>query len=293
MKSFYIIDGSWYMFRAYYGLPEMKNTNWENINLIFGFLKMILRLLLEQPDYFLISWDLPKKTIRHEKFSEYKSNRIKIPDDFKSQIPILQDIIKNIWIPSLWIEWYEADDIIYSFAKIWSSKNIQTTIFSWDKDMKQVLDQNIIFKDPMKNKITKYADFLQEYWFEPKYIVDYLALIWDTSDNIPWVVWIWPKTAIWLISKYNTIENIYLNIDKIAPKIKEKLIFWKESVLYSKDLILLMEISNLDIENCKYDIDFDNIYDIIIDKMWFNSFVGILNELKHKKSMPKEVWLFW
>jgi len=271
----------------------MKNTNWENINLIFGFFKMILRLLLEQPDYFLISWDLPKKTIRHEKFSEYKSNRIKIPDDFKSQIPILQDIIKNIWIPSLWIEWYEADDIIYSFAKIWSSKNIQTTIFSWDKDMKQVLDQNIIFKDPMKNKITKYADFLQEYWFEPKYIVDYLALIWDTSDNIPWVVWIWPKTAIWLISKYNTIENIYLNIDKIAPKIKEKLIFWKESVLYSKDLILLMEISNLDIENCKYDIDFDNIYDIIIDKMWFNSFVGILNELKHKKSMPKEVWLFW
>lgn len=292
MPTFYVIDWSWYMYRAYYGLPELTNKDGQNINLIFGFLKMILRLLMDKPDYFLIARDLPKRTIRHEKFAEYKANRTKAPDDFKQQIPRLQEIVRNIWLPSLGVEWYEADDVIATFANIASKSNIHTTIFSGDKDMKQILDENIIFKDPMKNKITKYKDFLEEFGFEPKHIVDYLALIWDSSDNIPGIVGIWPKTAITLIKDYKTVENIYSNIDKISPKTKEKLILWKESALYSKELILLMEVPNLDLNIAKYNIDLTKLRKFIVHHMWFNSFDKIINELEHKISMPTEVWLF-
>ena len=296
MKKFYLIDGSWFLYRAYYAFPDMPDKDWHNINTVYWFFRMILKMFLEKPDYFVIARDAPTKTHRHEAYPEYKANRAKAPDDFKIQIPIVQEITNKLWIPNLVMPWYEADDIIASIVtKFKQDSWIICNVFSADKDLKQLLDENVIFTDPSKWITYKTNDFIQEFWFEPKYILDYLALIWDNADNIKWVNWIWPKWASELIKQYKTIENIYENINSISWTTKQKLEEWKDAAFAAKKLITLEynpEIDNFDINNYKLNIDFNNYNKILIQEYNFKSMEKSLNELKNKYIMPQQNSLF-
>jgi len=296
MKKFYLIDWSWFLYRAYYAFPSMPDKNWENVNVVYWFFRMIMKLFFDKPDYFMIARDAHTKTHRHEIYPEYKANRTKAPDDFKRQIPIVQEISKKLWIPNLVLPWYEADDIIASIIKRFSEdKNIICNVFSADKDLKQLLAENIIFTDPTKWITYKTNDFIQEYWFEPKYILDYLALIWDSADNIKWVPWIWPKWASALIQKYQTIENIYQNLDEIWWATKEKLQEWIEFANHAKGLITLEyapEIEIFEIDDFKLDINFTNFEDVLIRENNFWSLSKTINELKNKYLMPQQSSLF-
>jgi DNA polymerase-1 len=196
----------------------------------------------------------------------------------------------------LMMPWYEADDIIASITKRFSQdEELLLNIFSADKDLKQLLTDRVIFTDPAKWITYKTLDFLQEFWFEPQYILDYLSLIWDSADNIKWVPWIWPKWASSLIQKYHTIENIYENIDKIWWSTKEKLLAWREYADNAKQLISLEyapEIELFELNDFKLDINFQNYEKYLVQEKNFWSLSKTINDLKNKYLMPQQNSLF-
>ncbi len=296
MKKLYLIDWSWYLYRAYYAFPEMPDRDWHNINVVYWFFRMLLKLFQDKPDYFVVARDAPTKTHRHEIFPEYKANRVKAPDDFKAQIPIVQEVAKKLNIHSLVLPWYEADDIIASMTKKYKqNKDILCNIFSSDKDLKQLLDENVIFTDPSKWTQYKTKNFIQEYLFQPEHILDYLSLIWDSADNIKWVPWIWPKWASILIQKYQNLENIYSHIDEISGWIKDKLIEWKAEAFKAKGLISLQdvpEVNFIDLEEYKFDIDFNKYNEVLVKEQNFWSMGKVITELKNKFHMPQQSSLF-
>ncbi|EKD24781.1 MAG: DNA polymerase I [uncultured bacterium (gcode 4)] len=257
---------------------------------------MLMKIFQEKPDYFVITWDSPVKTFRHEEYPEYKANRKKMDDDFKHQIPITKAIAAELWIPSLIMPWYEADDIIFTLAKKYGAdKNVLIDIYSWDKDLKYLLDTNISCVDSMKGLTTTPELFIKEYGFEPIHILEYLALVGDSADNIKWIAGIWPKKASDLIKKYQTIDNIYTHIDEIHWDIKQKLIDGKEAAYLSRGLIELKslpEIHDTHIENFRLTLDFPKYKKILIGEHHFTSFEKTLDELKKKLQNPVQIWLF-
>ncbi len=287
---FYILDWSWYIFRSYYALPEMKNSNWEDIAAVYWFFRMLLKILQDKPEKFLIAWDEWWKTKRHEQFEEYKANRPKMPNEFKNQIKVIKDIINRINIPFIWYQWYEADDIIYTIAKNYKWKS---TIISSDKDLKQLLSDKVVFLDPVKQQTQTYKDFEQEMGFPALNIVDYLALLWDSSDNIPWVKWIWKKTASDLIKEYWTIENIYENIDNIKISVQKKLIESKDLAFESKALIQLLEVPDIDANNVwEVSLDFDLMKKILVEELNFKSMENLIDNLKNSYNFGTQASLF-
>ena len=186
MKNLYIIDGSGFLFRAYYGLPALTDKDGHAVHAIYGFLRMVFKVLHEKPAYFLIARDAPHKTLRHESFAEYKGKRPELPDDFKYQIRQTKELVNEIGLNAAEIPGYEADDIIATIAH--SCKHgCKVSILTSDKDLKVLIDENVICSDPMKGINTTRESFIQERGFEPQNFADYLALIGDASDNIPGV----------------------------------------------------------------------------------------------------------
>ncbi|HMS91742.1 MAG TPA: hypothetical protein PKC87_05960 [Candidatus Absconditabacterales bacterium] len=160
--KFFLIDGSSFLYRAYYAFPHMMDKDGHNTNVVYGFFRMLMKIFQEKPDYFVITWDSPVKTLRHEEYPEYKANRKKMDDDFKHQIPITQAIVQQLGIPSLVVPTYEADDIIYTLAnKYKTDKNMKIDIYSGDKDLKQLLDANVFCIDSMKDLRTTTESFIR------------------------------------------------------------------------------------------------------------------------------------
>ena len=225
MKTLSLVDGSGFLFRAWYAFPPMINAQGQNQNVIYGSIRMMLKLLFEQPEYFVICWDSPVKTKRKEKYEAYKANRTKLEDEFKAQIPLVMELVSELGIPTVTAPGYEADDSIGTLASFHQKNpDLLVQVFSSDKDLKQLLAPNLIVTDPLKHITTKIPDFEKEFGFAPMSIVDYLALIGDAADNVKGVAGIGPKKASDLIKKYGTIEQIYTHLDEIQGEIKEKLI---------------------------------------------------------------------
>lgn len=292
MKNFYILDGSWYLYRAYYALPDMINSEWRNVNAIYWFIRMVMKLFQDKPDYFTIAWDSPSKTIRHEKFEQYKANRPKIPDDFKDQINLTKILINELWISFVEQPWYEADDIIATLVNShkWSGSNIR--IVSADKDLKQLLQDNVVFFDPLKNLVIDQFSFEKEAGYKPINIVDYLSILWDASDNVPWVKWVWKKWADDLIRKYGDLDSIYANIDQIVWSIKQKLIDSKDLAYQSKELIKLYDVpwvADLSMDKFHTNLDCNKFKSILIDKYGFKSMEKGINDLKQLY----KIWQQW
>lgn len=295
MRNFFILDGSWYLFRAYYALPELNDKDWNNVNAIYGFFRMMFKLLQKKPDNFVIAWDSPVKTIRHQQYENYKINRPPLPDNFKRQIWQIKEIVDKLKIPYIQMPWYEADDIIHCIVKNCWAQLTTYTIVSSDKDLKQLLWPNVVFFDAMKNLIITKEDFILENWFDPVHILDYLSLVGDSSDNIPWVNWIWKKTAQDLVSKYGNLDNIYANIESITGAAKEKLITWKDIAYKSKDLITLYQVPGMEcvrLEEYKPNFDFDKFKQVLIEQYNFASMDKHIEELKKNYKGGQQASLF-
>lgn len=296
MKRIMLIDGSGFLFRSWYAINPIINNEWRNINVVFWFSRMMMKLFLEKPDYFVIAWDSPVKTKRHEEYQEYKATRRKMEDEFKQQIPLVKELVSELWIPNLTFPWYEADDIVYSIVeKFKDDENLFFEVYTSDKDLKQFLSDNIVIKDSMKNQITTLLDFEKEYWFEPKLIIDYLALIWDHADNIKWVTGIGPKKALNLVQSYWTVENIYEHLDEFTPDLKDKLANDKESAFFSKHLIQLMFVDDLKdakLDDFAFSIDFNRWEEVLLKKWDFNSMNKLFQELKKLYTQPQQLGLF-
>lgn len=295
MKNFFLFDWFAFLYRAYYAFPEMKNSDWQNMNAVYGFLRMLLKRLSKNPNYIAIARDAPQKTFRHELTPDYKSNRKKMDDDFISQIPIIQNIIKELWITSQISPWFEADDVLASFVwKYQSDPDISLYLYSADKDLKQLLNDNVFIVDPIKDLPYQKKDFLAEFWFEPEFIVDYLALLWDDADNVKWVKWIWSKKAQSLIQHFWTIENIYENLNKLEKSEFNILSEQKDDALFSKKMIKLVDVdlSEIKLDNFRFKFEWDKYIDIICNKYWIKWLEKLLTKMKTNFEKPQQLWLF-
>lgn len=300
MSNLFVLDGSWYVFRAYYWLPELTDKDWHNVNAIFWFFRMLFRLWQKKPDSFVIARDSPKKTIRKEKNENYKANRVKMPDDFKRQMRMIKDLVEQLGIPALECPWYEADDIIWSIVEQKTQTYIPgtgVTIVSSDKDLKQLLREWVKQFDAMKNITTTEKMFIEEYWFKPIEMIDYLSLLWDASDNIPWVMGIGKKWAWQLVSTYGNLDAIYDNLDALSDSVRQKLENWKESAYSSREMVQLMDVPDVSVEGqeegWKCDYDFDTMKSVLVDTYEFASLWKVIEELKKQWQWGEQLSLFW
>ena len=294
--KFFILDGSWFLYRAYYAFPPLTDKDGHNANVVYGFFRILFKIFQEKPDYLVVARDAPVKNLRHDVFPEYKANRKKMDDDFKHQIPVTKQLVEELGIPSVSVEGYEADDSIATLVRTFKQeKDLVIDIYSSDKDLKQLLDVNVFSIDPLKGTRTDTKLFLQEYLFDPQYILDYLSLVGDSADNIKGVSGIGPKQASDLIKKYKDLDTIYAHIDEISPSLQQRLIEGKEDAYRSRDLIQLHNIPTLqtiDLQQFLLSFDFERAKSVLMDRYGFVSFGKLLDDIKKKIMTPTQSSLF-
>ena len=243
-KKFVIIDALALAYKAYFAFINrpLSNSKGEPTSAVYGFLNQLIKVLDEQkPDYIAVAFDSKEKTFRHEKYESYKSSREAMPDDMIPQIQRIKDIIDSLNIPFYILSGYEADDIVGTALKKAEKVGLLSFAVTPDKDYFQLVTDKTKIIRPGKSTdeaiIYDKQKVIDELGFEPKYMIDYLALIGDSSDDIPGVAGIGPKTAVPLIQKYGAIENIYKHLDEIEKAgTKKKLEEGKENAILSKDL---------------------------------------------------------
>ena len=240
-----LIDGSSYIFRAFYGVrASLKNKEGVPTNAVYGFKNMLLQLLKnEDPSHCVMIFDKAGPTFRNEIYPDYKSNRDTAPDDLQLQFEPIYRFSRLLNLSVLQVEGYEADDVIGSLARQ-LSPHIKVMIISGDKDLTQLVTDEVIMVDTMNNKTYTPREVQSKFGVPPSLIPEYLALIGDSSDNIPGASGIGPKSAIKLFDQFGNLEGIYQNIEKLKGKQKENLIASKDKV----DLSLKLTVINCDLD---------------------------------------------
>ena len=215
MKKIYLIDWNSFIYRMFFALPEFATRDWKVVNAIFGMAKFFVHSLIKQnPDYLIFMKDAKWKNFRHDLFIDYKATRDRMPDNLRTQITDIEKMIKMMWVDIVEVEWYEADDVIWTLAhNLWKDSENDIYILSWDKDLYSLITDNVSVYDTMKRKIYNPEKTEEKFWVKPKMIIDYLAIVWDKADNIPWIDWFWPKKAVDLINVIWWVEDIYSFID--------------------------------------------------------------------------------
>lgn len=274
-KTFLIIDAFGILYRYHFIFLKrpLINSKGQNVSSINGFLKTYFSLINTYPaDYTAIALDSSRKTFRSEIYKAYKENRESMPDDLRSQIPILYNLIDALGITRIVLDNYEADDIVGCIAQNNKKENIKTIIYSPDKDILQLVDDNTkVIASNKDNELIEYDINMvkEKRGVYPNQIIDLLSLMGDASDNIPGVKGIGEKTALKLLEEYDTLDNIYKNIDSIKGKIQEKLIADKDNAYMSYELATIKrEIEELNIdykEIEKNKINIDEVNKILDD----------------------------
>ncbi len=253
MKKIYLIDWNSFIYRMFFALPEFSTSSWEVVNAVFWIAKLFLnQFTKENPDYLLFIKDAKWENFRHQIYKDYKATRDKMPDNLKSQISLIEELLKNLNCKIIEIPWYEADDVIWTLAtSLWQNNDFEIFILSWDKDLFSLTTKNVKIYDTQKQKIYDDIEAQKKFEVPAKNIIDYLSIVWDTSDNIPWIPGFWPKKAISLINTYWSLEEIYNHIDDsdfiITKKNLDILKENKEIAFLSKKLATI--IKNVDLEN--------------------------------------------
>lgn len=243
MKKIIMVDGNNLLFRSYYATAYsgnfMKNSKGFPTNALYGFVGMINKIVEEEkPEYMIVAFD-KGKTFRHEKYSEYKAGRIEMPDELRLQFPVAKDLLTKMGIKYYEIEGYEADDIIGTFSKYCDDDSEYIgTIISSDRDLLQLISSDVDVKLLKQKDFIRYTEesFREEFGVDPVSIIDLKAIEGDNSDNLPGVKGIGPKGALKLIQEYGSLDGVYENIDKVSPKLREKLLENKEDAYLSYNL---------------------------------------------------------
>ena len=213
----YLIDGSSYIFRAFFGIRQfLSNSKGLPTNALYGFTTMLSKVVRdEQPDYLAVVFDSKAKTFRHEMYPDYKANRDTPPEELAQQFPYFEPLVEAFNIVSLRQDGFEADDIIGTMAKKGEAEGMAVTIVSGDKDMMQLISPHVHMLDTMKDKRFEKAEVIDKFGVPPEQVIEVMGLMGDSSDHIPGVKGVGPKTATELIQKYGSIEKLYKNIEKI------------------------------------------------------------------------------
>ena len=239
-KLLALVDGSYYLFRAYHAMPGLTNSQKEPTGAIFGVINMLRKLLKEeQPDYFAVVFDAKGKSFRNDLYPEYKANRPPAPPDLVAQIEPLHEIIRALGVPLLLIDNVEADDVIATLAVQAAGAGLQTLVSTGDKDLAQIVNDDIHLINTMNNTRFDRAGVVEKYGVPPERIVDYLALIGDTSDNVPGIPKVGPKTAVKWLTEHGSLDEIVARADSFPGKVGEYLRENLDQIPLSKELVTL------------------------------------------------------
>lgn len=239
-----LIDGHSILNRAFYGLPDLTNSEGLHTNAVYGFLNIMTRILEEEkPQYLTVAFDLHAPTFRHQKYQAYKGTRKAMPEELREQVPLMKEVLQSMGVPTVSMEGYEADDLLGTIARRSEEKGMDVTIVSGDRDLLQLATDKILIRVPKtrggKTVIEDYhtAEVLETYQVTPPQIIDLKALMGDTADNIPGIPGVGEKTATKLIVEYGSIENAHDHLEEIKPnKARESLREHYDLAVLSKDL---------------------------------------------------------
>ena len=294
-KRLFIIDGYATLYRAHYALIRnpLTNTAGTPTSAVFGFANQVFQLIDdEKPDYLVAAFDSKGKNFRHELYTDYKANRSEMPDEIQTQLPYLWELLEAMNIPILRVGGVEADDIIGTVAKMCNKENLQCNIVSGDKDFMQLINDKTFLYAPQARKRAKEIfdkkKVLEKWGVGPEHIIDLLGLMGDSSDNVPGVQGVGPKTAQKLIQDFGSIENIYEEIDNISnEKMREKLLNSKDNALLSKQLVTILTDVKIDAtinDFEKREMDSSKLEDIFKEL----EFSGLLKKIGSNKSINIE-----
>ncbi len=223
-KTLYLVDGSSYLYRAFHALPPLANARGEPTGALFGVANMLRRLLREEnPEYVAIVFDAKGKTFRHELYDQYKANRPPMPDDLRVQIPPLLEVVKCMGLPLLQESGVEADDVIGTLTRQAREAGFEVVISTGDKDLAQLVEDGVVLINTMNNTCMDVEGVVDKFGVRPDQVIDYLALVGDSSDNIPGVPKVGPKTASKWLNQYDSLDNIINNAHQIKGKVGESL----------------------------------------------------------------------
>ncbi len=308
---FYLIDGSGYIFRAYYALPPLsRKSDGLPTGAVSGFCSMLFKLLedskskenLQKPTHFAVIFDSARKTFRNEIYSDYKANRSEAPEDLAPQFEYIRKSVLAFNLPSVELTNYEADDLIATYVDKILSKGAKVTIVSSDKDLMQLYKKNVRIFDPMKNKFISSEDVKNKFGVGPDKVIDVQALAGDSSDNVPGVPGIGVKTAAELINKYGDLETLLKSASEIKQnKRRETLIENKDKALISKKLVTLKHDAPTDRNLTEFElkkIDKEKLYKFLRE-MEFNRLLSsaisvygepdFTSEKKDNKSLENKI----
>ncbi|MDO5399843.1 MAG: DNA polymerase I [Eubacteriales bacterium] len=252
-----ILDGNSVINRAFFGVKPLTTREGLYTHAIYGFLNILERMEKEeQPEAVCVAFDLHGPTFRHLKYDGYKANRHGMPEELAQQMPVMKDVLRAMNIPIYECQGWEADDVIGTVGKICSARGWECVIVTGDRDSLQLIDENVhvklVISKPGQTTATLYTQevFRQEYGFEPKRLIDLKALMGDSSDNIPGVAGVGPKTAKELLAKFGTLDGVYANIEdaSIRPKLREKLAADRDNAYLSYDLATIHPEAPIDFE---------------------------------------------
>lgn len=239
-KPLVLVDGSSYLFRAFYALPPLSNSKGQPTGAVYGVLNMLKKLINDyQPEYIAVVFDPKGKTFRYDLYSEYKANRTKMPAELSQQILPLFATIEAMGLPLVIVEGFEADDVIATLALKAEQEGFRTVISTGDKDLAQLVNDNITLINTMSNTVLDREGVIHKFGVPPECMIDYLALVGDSSDNIPGIPKVGPKTAAKWLAEYGSLENLVKNSDKISGKIGENLRDNLELLKLSRQLVTI------------------------------------------------------
>lgn len=287
-KTLYLIDGANYVFRAFYALPALSNSKGFPTGALYGFTQMLLALLRDaKPDHIAVVFDRPEPTFRDEMYADYKATRKEPPDDLVQQFPHFIPLVEALGIKVLEMAGFEADDIIGTLAKRFASKDLDVVLVSGDKDLMQLIGDNVSMLDTMKEKHFDEKDVEERFGVGPEHLVDVLGLAGDSSDNVPGLPGVGPKTASKLIAKYGSIENLIEHADELKPGIRDKLKEYLDQVKLSKELVTIK--TDMDIDADLDDLIVGEPQQDDLHKMFQEfEFTKLLSELAPQKSIQGE-----
>jgi len=242
-----LIDGSYYLFRAYHAIRDLTNAEGEPTNAIYGVINMMQKHLTEGgPDYFAIIFDAKGKTFRNDLYADYKANRPPMPDDLVCQIQPLHNLIRAMGVPLLMVDGVEADDVIATLSRQAANKGIKTVVSTGDKDLAQMVNDHIHLINTMSDVYLDPAGVKEKFGIPPEQIIDYLSLMGDTADNVPGVPKVGPKTAVKWLNQYGSLDAVIAHANDIKGKVGENLREFLPQLPLSRELVTL-----------KYDVELD------------------------------------
>lgn len=275
-KKFVIIDAMALAYKAYFAFISrpLSNSKGEPTSAVYGFITQVFKIIEDtKPDYLAIAFDSKEKTFRHERYDKYKSSRQEMPEDMVPQLGRIKEVVEAFRFPLYILPGYEADDLIGTAVRRAEAEGMESFAVTPDKDYVQLVTENIKLVKPGRSTddivVIDKEKVIEIYGFEPKFMVDYLALVGDASDDIPGVAGIGPKTATPLIQSFGTIEDIYEHIEEIEkPAVKKKLLENKENAFLSKELATIVRDVpfELNFEEAKFhNPDFDKLNKIFAE----------------------------